>query len=274
LVAAAAPDGRILRRALHATPSGLAEGIDLLTKMAREVAAEEPVLAIGAAIGGPLDWRQGIVSPLHQHQWRDVPLRTIFENEFEVPFAVDVDTNIAALGEYRFGSRVPERLIYITVSTGVGGGILIDGQIYRGASGAHPEIGHQAIPFRSSVAGINGELMQCECGASGCLEVFVSGRGIRRLYGKRAEGLSDNEWDEVGYNLGQGLRNVAVMYAPDLIVLGGGVAIGGGKRLLRTAESAMAENLKLVPPPEVQLSRLGYETALMGAVALAMTVAS
>src|SRR6185295_2131116 len=91
----------------------------------------------------------------------------------------------------------------------------------------------------------------------------------RRIYGKPAEQLDDQEWAEVAYNLGQGLRNLATIYLPDLIVLGGGVAVGGGARLMSAARRVMAERLKLVPVPEVRLSRLGYDTALLGAIAIA-----
>jgi predicted NBD/HSP70 family sugar kinase len=148
----------------------------------------------------------------------------------------------------------------------MGGGFLVDGKIYRGLGGAHPEVGHQSIPYRcSNEAGI-----QCECGAPDCLEAIVSGNGIRRIYGKSAEELSAEEWDEVAYNLGQGLRNLATIYAPDVIRMGGGVAMGGGEAFIRRAYSVMAEHLKLVPAPEVSLSGLGYNTALLGAIAVAI----
>jgi predicted NBD/HSP70 family sugar kinase len=111
--------------------------------------------------------------------------------------------------------------------------------------------------------------VSCECGAPDCLEALISGNGIRRVYGKPAEQLDDSEWAEVAYNLGQGLRNLATIYLPDLIVLGGGVAVGGGERLIAAARQVMAEHLRLVPIPEVRLSQLGYDTALHGALALA-----
>jgi predicted NBD/HSP70 family sugar kinase len=269
LAAAADRDGRILRRVRQDTPVPLAEGLDLLRRMAREVADGEPVLAAGAAAGGPLDWETGIVSPLHQPQWRGVPLKAVMEEELGAPFAVDVDTNVAALGEYRFGNTGAERLVYLTLSTGMGGGLLIDGAIYRGFRGAHPEVGHQAIAYRGSFAGP----VVCECGAEGCLEALVSGNAIRRLYGRSAEELTGAQWEEVGCNLGQGLRNIATAYAPDVIALGGGVAVGGGERLLEPAIRTMKQGLRLVPPPDVRLSALGYDTALRGAVALAMTLA-
>ncbi|HEX6034791.1 MAG TPA: ROK family protein, partial [Anaerolineales bacterium] len=143
---------------------------------------------------------------------------------------------------------------------------LVDGKIYRGQNGAHPEVGHQSIHFRSS----NPSAVQCECGAPDCLEALVSGNGIRRIYGKAAENLNPEEWEEVAYNLGQGLRNMAALYTPDMIRIGGGVAVGGGEPFIEAARTVMEEHLRLVPAPYVGLSRLGYDTALRGAIAIAL----
>lgn len=266
LVAAADVEGNILRRTERPTPLDLAEGLDALHQMARTVAEGQPIIAFGAAAGGPLDPVTGIVSPLHQPRWRSVPLKEIFEHTYGCPLAVDVDTNVAALGEYQFGGARDPFVVYVTISTGVGGGFLIEGEILRGMSGAHPEVGHHAIPYRCSAP----YPIVCACGASNCLEAFVSGTAIRKLYGKPAELLGPDEWAEVAYNLGQGLRNIAVMYTPNLIVLGGGVAIGAGARLVDPAVEVMRANLKTTPEPEVRLSRLGRDTALLGTIAFAM----
>lgn len=265
IVAAADDSGRIVRQVRRATPRGLHEGIETLHAMIGEVAGAEHIAGMGAAIGGPLDWERGVVSPLHQPEWRDVPLKAIMEQRYGCPFYVDVDTNVAALGEYFASDDRPRHMLYITVSTGMGGGFIVDGALYRGANGAHPEVGHQSINYRcANPAGV-----MCECGAPDCLEALVSGNGIRRIYGKPAEELSAEEWDEVGYNLGQGLRNAAALYAPDVIVLGGGVAVGGGARLIDMARHVLHDRLRLVPVPEVRLSHLGYETALHGAIEIA-----
>jgi glucokinase len=213
-----------------------------------------------------LDWQTGVVSPLHQPEWRDVPLRAIMEEEWQCPFRVDVDTNVGALGEFCFGRASGDPLLYITLSTGMGGGLIVDGRLYRGWDSGHPEIGHQSVPARCS----HPERVGCECGVSDCLEGLVSGNAIRRIYGKPAEDLSEAEWEEVAWNLGQGLRNAAALYAPAVIVLGGGVALGGGEHLIGRAASVMADHLRIVPVPEVKLSSLGYDTALMGAIAIAI----
>ena len=266
MVAASNREGIILRRTRTSTSTSLEEDLANISNMITEVVAQDDVLGMGAAIGGPLDWEQGIVSPLHQPAWRNIPLKAIMEEKWGCPFQVDVDTNVAAVGEYRWGGISARRFLYLTLSTGMGGGFLIDGRIYRGQEGAHPEVGHHSIHFRCS----NPSAVQCECGAPDCLEALISGNGIRRIYGKPAEELSPPEWEEVSYNLGQGLRNMAALYAPDLIRIGGGVAVGGGDQFIQAAKKVMEEHLKLVPAPQVELSRLGYDTALRGAIAMAL----
>jgi glucokinase len=266
MVASADREGNILRRSRTATSTTLEEDLANINSMIAEVAGNDEIIGIGAAIGGPLDWEKGIVSPLHQPAWRNIPLKVIMESKWSCPFHVDVDTNVAAVGEFRWGGVSASRFLYLTLSTGVGGGLLVDGNIYRGQDGAHPEVGHQSIHFRCA----NPSAIRCECGAPDCLEALVSGNGIRRIYGKPAEELSAEEWEEVAYNLGQGLRNMAALYAPDLIRIGGGVAVGGGKDFIEAAKKVMEEHLKLVPAPQVELSHLGYDTALRGAIAMAV----
>jgi len=262
MVAAGDADGRVARRTRAATPAEPAEGIDRLNAMIAEVAGGEAVAGIGVAIGGPLDWRTGVVSPLHQPRWRDLPLGETLGERWGCACHVDVDTNVAALGEYHLTGETAERFVYLTLSTGMGGGLLLDGRLYRGAGGAHPEMAHQAIAYRCS----HPERIACECGGGDCLEALVSGNGIRRIYAKPAEQLSGPEWAEVACNLGQGLRNVAALYAPDVIAVGGGIACGRGEALLGPAREVMAEHLKIVPAPQVRLSRHGYHTALLGAL--------
>jgi len=269
MAAAAGPDGGLLRTRKAPAPASLEDGLRLLRGMARECAAGNRIQGIGAAIGGPLDVRTGVVSPLHQPAWRNVPLKALMESEFGCPFHVDVDTNVAALGEWKARGGSLGSLVYLTVSTGVGGGFVVGGRVYRGAGGIHPEVSHQTVPVPAAFGDV-----VCECGARGCLEEFVSGNGIRRRYGKAPETLSDGEWVEVGRILGHGLRNVAVLTAPEVIAVGGGVAFGAGEKLLGPARDAMAAGLKLVPAPRVEPSVLGYETALRGGLLLAREGAS
>ena len=189
----------------------------------------------------------------------------MFEAEFGCPCYIDVDTNVGAIGEYNNLVPKPERMAYITVSTGMGGALLHHGRIDRGFGGHHPEVGHMSIPptKRIQVA------VECACGSQNCVEAFVSGNGIKKLYGIPPTGLSDHQWEEVGYHLGEGLRNIAVAYAPEVIVVGGGLANGAGDKLLSPARQRLTALLKILPIPEVILSTLGTDSVIIGAALLA-----
>src|SRR5687768_17722869 len=125
MVAAADREGNILRRARIDTSTSLDEDLTNINNMIVEVSGEDEIMGMGAAIGGPLDWEQGIVSPLHQPAWRNIPLKAMMEEKWDCPFCVDVDTNAAAIGEYRWGGVSAGRFLYLTLSTGMGGGFLI-----------------------------------------------------------------------------------------------------------------------------------------------------
>jgi len=266
IAASADENGRIIKRERAPTPLPLDKGLALLDEMIAAVTEGAPIAGMGAAAGGPLNWETGVVSPLHQPEWRNIPLKEIMEAKYHCRFDVDVDTNLAALAEHRHAEGKASKLLYLTVSTGMGGGFVVDGEIYRGMNGEHPEVGHQSVPYRLS----EGRTVACPCGSNGCLEALVSGSGIRRLYRKPPEELASNEWEEVAWNLGQGLRNLAVIYLPDAIVLGGGVVFGARDTLLNPAIEVMRDHLKIVPHPRVYASDLGQNNVLGGAILLAL----
>jgi predicted NBD/HSP70 family sugar kinase len=267
IVASADAHGHILKRERASTPRSLNDGLALIDEMIDKVCDGAEISGIGAATGGPLNWRTGVVSPLHQPEWREVALKERMEREYGCSFHVDVDANLAALAEYHHSSAKPSRLLYLTISTGMGGGMVENGLIYRGMNGEHPEVGHQSVAYRFA----EGRCVVCSCGSNGCLEALVSGNGIRRLYRKPPEELSGPEWEEVAWNLGQGLRNLAAIYLPDEIVLGGGVAFGARDTLLAPAIEVMRDHLKIVPHPKVSTSELGEHNVLTGAILLALS---
>lgn len=268
IVASADKNGNILKKEASKTPVDLEKGLEMLENMISSVAVGR-IESVGCACGGPLDWKKGVVSPVHMPNWRSVHLGDFIKDRFSCDFYVDVDTNIAALGEYYFGKASGyKKFIYLTLSTGMGGAFLIDGRIYRGKDDGHPEIGHQAINHSLKRA-ITEPF--CDCGSIDCLEGLVSGTAIKRLYGIPAEHIEDkNIIEEIAYNLGQGLRNIVALHAPDAIFLGGGVACGFGERLLGPARKIMDDHVKIVPKPLVSLSSLGYESALRGSIAVAI----
>jgi len=266
IIAAATDDnGHILRRERAGTPLSYDEGLALIHEMIAKVADGAEIAAIGAGAGGPLNWQTGVVSPLNQPEWRDIPLTAIMEERYGCAFSVDVDTNLAALAEYHHALEKVPRFFYLTVSTGVGGGMIVDGEIYRGMHGEHPEVGHQSVPYRLA----DERTVACPCGSNGCLEALISGGGIRRLYRKPPEELSGAEWEEVAWNLGQGLRNLAVICLPDVIVVGGGVTYGARETMLAPAIQVMRDHLKIVPHPKVVASEMGEQNVLGGAILLA-----
>lgn len=269
MMAAAIGEGmKILRRVKNPTPLSLESGLSQLDAMIAEVAEGQEIAGIGMSIGGPIDIGAGTVSPLNQPEWRDVPMKQMMEERWGCPFHFGVDTDVAAVAEYYLAELNVRRFLYVTISTGVGGGFLLDGKVYRGIGGIHPEVGHQSLAARVRYP----ERVRCGCGNPDCLEALVSGSGIERIYGKPAAELDREEWDEVAWNLSQGLRNMIMMLSPDLIVLGGGVTTGGGEHFLERTFSYLRRNLTLARLPEIRVSSLGYDTALLGAACLAKGV--
>lgn len=258
--------GGIAKRTRADTPLALNTGLQLIKDLVNEVGGGSALRAIGISTGGPMNQKDGVVSPLHLPEWRQVPLKQILEGEFNCPCRIEVDTDAGVLAEYRFGGNKSRRLLYITISTGMGGGFLIDGEIYRGLNGEHPEVGHQAVRHNL----VHLQDISCACGAKNCVEAIVSGTAIRRIYGKPASELSAAEWESVAFNLAEALRNLAVIYAPEVIVLGGGVTVGAGEKWVSRVGELVRKNVCIISAPRVEMSKLGYDTALYGALALAL----
>ncbi len=159
----------------HPTPQRVLPRLFDLVQQAIEQANTplEQLTGIGVATPGPLDSRTGIVyNPPNFPGWIGIPLRDLFEEKYQLPVYVENDANAAALGEYMFGAgRGVSNLVYLTISTGIGGGIILNDKIFTGVSGTAGELGHISIDW-------HGE--RCKCGNSGCLEHIASGTAIAR----------------------------------------------------------------------------------------------
>ena len=262
-VAAATVSGEIVRKTTNASPYDRDEGLAGIRAAIEQLSCGDRIVGVGATLGGPLNAATGVASPLHQPGWRDVPIAALLSSWTGAPCRIAVDTDAAALAEYRRGAHGVRRLLYITVSTGIGGGFIIDGEIARGANGCHPEFGHQCVP-----TGLT-ERVPCACGSYDCLEALVSGTSLQKRYGRSPAELDDAAWAEAGRLLGIALRNATTLLVPELIALGGGVVVGAGEKLVGPARKVVAEGTPLVPAPRVVVSALGYDTALLGAVELA-----
>src|SRR3989339_1856954 len=136
----------------------------------------KPVKAIGLGVPGPILYEKGVViGPPNLPGWKQVNLKQVLGKKFKLPVYVDNDANCAALAEARFGAGIGRKhFIYITVSTGIGGGIIINGELYRGANGSAGEFGHMIIDSHG---------FTCGCGDVGCLEALASGTAIKKRAG-------------------------------------------------------------------------------------------
>lgn len=254
--------------------------IAMMLELSQELLAGKQPLAVGISFGGPVHFETGVVRLSHHVPgWEQVPLQARFAEIFQVPVLVDNDANAAALGEWRFGAgRGVTDMLYVTVSTGVGGGWILAGRPYRGATGMAGEIGH-------TVVDPDGPL--CLCGKRGCVERLASGPYMaqdvaqaRGLPAGEVTGKLVAEWAEMGeetavailergaWALGLGIGNAANLLNPSRVLLGGGVTRSGDRWWRLVRQTAYATAL-----PEVQFdilpAALGDDAPLWGAVALA-----
>ncbi|MBI2505294.1 MAG: ROK family protein [Candidatus Latescibacteria bacterium] len=269
-------------------PRLLQEGRTLLTQ------APASVRACGIGFGGPVDFAgQRILSSTHVGGWNEICLPRIIEAELGLRAVVENDANAGGLGELVFGvGQGCRHLVYLTISTGIGGGIIIDGQVYRGANGQAGELGH--LPILP-------EGPECDCGNQGCLEALCSGKSIgrraeeavvrqpargaelRRLAGagplsaevvfkaaRQGDELARELVEETCLYLGMGLATLINILAPEMIVLGGGVSRAGETLLAPLRQMAnrfaMPVHRSLV---RLEQARHPDQAVLLGAVALA-----
>ncbi len=253
------------------------------------------VLAAGVGCGGPLDPHLGLIKePPNLPGWVDVPLVQLLQDALGVPVYLDNDANAAALGEHRFGAgRGVANLVYLTISTGVGGGIIIDNRLYQGENGNAGEIGHMSVAY-------NGR--PCNCGSRGCLEAYASGTNIaarareavlagepsslvtlagsaEAITGETVEAairqgdpLALRVWAETVEILGAGITNVIHIFNPRRVVLGGGITNFGDDLLFEPIRRIAAQRVMgpLAEVVEVVPAQLGGQVGVLGAVAVAL----
>jgi glucokinase len=295
------------------------------------------ITSIGISTPGPVNNRTGIVyEPPNLPGWKHLPLRDLFQERYALPAHVENDANAAALGEYLHGAgQGCQHMIYMTVSTGIGGGVIIDGKIVEGTIGTAGELGHMSIDRHGPL---------CNCGNRGCLEYFASGTAIARKanvaieVGQGAELLafasamfdhpsnvpdrfalpapqdlntrpleqadlpgttgmsSEDEASETlrvnaqtvaraaeagiplarsiiaeaAEALGAGLVNLLHIFNPDMIILGGGVALRLGDMLMEPMLRIVQERAMAAPrnSARITLAQLGDNAGLIGAGAL------
>lgn len=289
-------DGGICERERRDTPGNdVTETEDVIVDVVHTLAARHDVAAVGIGAAGWIanDHATVLFSP--HLAWRDEPLRAELADRIELPLVVENDANAAGWAEYRFGAAQGEAVVVcVTLGTGIGGGLVADGRVYRGAYGIACEYGHTTLVPDGR---------RCACGNQGCWEMYASGRALARdareladespmaaarmidLAGSVDEltGMIVTEaaaagdpaaqsiCTTVGRWLGRGLANLAAIIDPSVFVVGGGVS-AAGELLLAPAREEFAHSLTgrgFRPLARVAAAALGPDAGLVGAADLA-----
>lgn len=289
--------GTILAEGRRPTPVRDAAATEAaIAELVLELVQQHAVEAVGIGAAGFIDRDRSRVMFAPNLGWVDEPLRSEVERLTGLPAVVENDANAAAWGEYRFGAgQGVDSMVLVTVGTGIGGGIIADGRIMRGAFGAGAEIGHlQVVP----------DGLDCGCGLAGCWEQYGSGsalvRGARQLASRRRreaglmlelgdgtpEGIQGAHvteaakagdpvaiaaFDQLGDWLGRGLADMAAVLDPARFVLGGGVSEAGDILLVPTRASFLERltGRQHRPTAEVTLATVGNSAGIIGAADLA-----
>lgn len=256
--------GALLRSASRPTPRGEdPEAVfDALMAAAGEV---EPAgsLACGVGCGGPMTPHGQSVSPLNIPGWQGFPLLPRLRETFGLPVVVDNDAKSLALGEGWRGTATGVRnFLAMVVSTGVGGGLVIDGRLLDGASGNAGHVGHVVVVPGGA---------RCGCGGRGCLEAEISGTAIARRTGGSAVSAGPDEVDRAGRLLGEGLASVVNLLDLSLVAVGGSVALGFGAPFFGAANRALRATSRISFTAQCRVVPVGLGSAgpLVGAGALA-----
>lgn len=210
LVVAGDENHHILRSQKIATPETSAQGVIEIVHLIEQVAADDPIKSIFVASPGPLDIARGKILKTPNMTWEPVNITTQLKNHFSVPVGLENDTDAAGLSEATIGAgKKYPYVLYVSISTGVGTGMVINGEIYHGAHDT--EGGHQYIMAEGHLQ---------------TMEKAVSGKAIKRRFGKFGYEIHDPAiWDEIAKDIAIGLHNLITIWSPSVVVLGGGVDV-------------------------------------------------
>lgn len=263
LLAAVAGDDLRPGPSVHrATPRDGA--IDTLTAMLDEARSGARLDGIAVATPGPFDRERGVIlnPPNLPPGWLDLPVADALSAHYGCRVLLENDANCAGLAEALYGAAAGlAHVMYYTVSTGIGSGVVHDGRLLVGRHDT--EGGHQVL-WPSWL----GDAPPCGCGGRGCLEALASGSAIERRFGVRAEELrSDAAWDDVGRWLGLAVVNATALHDPDAVVFGGGVC-AAWDRFWPSMSATIDLHLRLQPKPRVLRAALGEDRNMWGALAL------
>lgn len=259
--------------------------VDLIRQVTQ---SGETLQSIGIAVPGPIDPETGmILTAPNLPEWVGVPIPERLQSEIGVPVFLGNDANLAAMGEWRYGAgRGHHDLLYLTISTGIGGGVISDDRLLVGSKGLGAELGHVTILPEGPI---------CSCGRRGHLEALSSGPGIAAFVAeqlaqgrgstlsghpnakhiaeaaKQGDALAQEAFDHAGYYLGLMIANYLMIFNPSIVVLGGGVSLTGDLLLdpvrKTVKESVLSEHY--LEDLVITQAALGDDAGLYGALALA-----
>jgi glucokinase len=291
-------DGTVVARARRDTPAtDVSKTLDFIVEVVQELSTAHPVSAVGIGAAGWIDATRSRVLFAPNLAWRDEPLRDRVAARVDLPVVVENVANVAAWAEFRFGAArdATDSMVLFTIGTGIGGGIVLGGNLVRGAHGIAAEMGHVAV-----VPGGR----PCGCGRQGCLEQYASGNALVRyakvgavnepgqaavlldMAGGSAEAISgpmvtraaqDGDpvaraaFAEVGRWLGSGLADMVQVLDPEVLIIGGGV-VDAGDLLLEPTWAAYLEALAArasLPVARVLPASMGNLAGVVGAADLA-----
>lgn len=272
-------EGNVLTTVRRETPDDDARAaLDTVAEVVSALRGEHDVTAVGIAAAGYVNADRTTMLFAPNLPWANVPVRDEIASRIDLPVVVENDANAAAWAEFRFGAAVGESdLVCLTVGTGIGAGIVIDGALYRGRFGIAGEPGHVCVVCEGE---------RCGCGNDGCLEQYASGTALARYVREGGSSLEGSDitdaaragdevaleaFRKVGHWLGRGLADMTSLLDPGVFVIGGGVA-DAGALLLDPARQSFAEHLSgrgHRPLADIRLARLGNAAGLVGAADLA-----
>jgi glucokinase len=266
-------DARVLETAV--VPTRAKEGFAMSYAQLQaviEATMRDDVTAIGICAPGPLNPKTGVlINPINLPGWDNVPLAERISCTYGLPCKVENDANAAGLAEARFGAaRGYSTVFYVTVSTGIGTGIILDGKIHHGKSGQAGEGGHVTIDYASE--------SRCACGVQGCIEVLASGTAIARRAGMSAAEVASaaaqgdaralKVLDETAVMLSAWLGSIISLLDPDIIVIGGGVANIGEPLFSRLRRLTPARSInQFAAETPIVPAALGLNAGILGAAA-------
>ena len=258
-------DGELLDRRQCPTPQGVDDEalfstlIDLCEDLLTS-ASQEPEL-VGVGCGGPMDCGKGLVSPLNIPAWRDFPLPERLSQHFNLVTFLANDAQALALGEgWRGAAAGKDSFVAMVVSTGIGGGIVLDGHLLHGRLGNAGHIGHLVV---------NPGGRRCRCGVRGCLEAEASGTAIEEITGRPAREASPDVIERTGELVGRAVASVMTLLDLDLCSVAGSVALGFGQPFFDAAQRSLAmfTGLAYVEGARIVPAGLGELGPLIGAAA-------